>query len=133
MKKGDKIWMIYEYRFGSHIISVSDKPQHVRKGDWAIQKLYDGEIWHEIEDTRIEGEYFENTNRTIECTINYLQDHTNNRDLDSDYHKGFTIGKGRNLYWEMIWHGSGNVTVYSTTTGCKRYIAGDSKITIHFK
>lgn len=56
-------------------------------------------------------------------------------DLDWDIHKGFSIGKGKQLYWEMIWHGSGHVTVYSqdqkTRTG--RWINGDTEITVHFK
>ena len=56
-----------------------------------------------------------------------------NRDLDSDIHKGFTIGKGKTLYWMMIWHGSGNVSVYSIETTGKRYLSGDTEITVHFK
>ena len=35
-----------------------------------------------------------------------------NRDLQPDIHLGFTIGKGKVFYWMMIWHKSGNVTVY---------------------
>lgn len=59
-------------------------------------------------------------------------------DLDSRYHKGFTIGKGWQMYWMMIWHGnSGHVTVFSNAEGngqpSRRWIKGDTEITIHFK
>lgn len=55
-------------------------------------------------------------------------------DLDPDLHEGFTIGRGKTMYWYMIWHGktSGNVTVYSIT-GQRRYLSGDQEITVHFK
>jgi len=58
-------------------------------------------------------------------------------DLDSYIHKGFTIGKGKQLYWMMIWHGSGNVTVFtgdnnSSKQPRKRWISGDTEITVHF-
>jgi len=60
-----------------------------------------------------------------------------NADLDSDIHKGFTIGNGRQLYWMMIWHSSGNVTVYSINEDYsqpkRRWISGDTEITVHFK
>lgn len=59
-----------------------------------------------------------------------------NRDLDSDIHKGFTVGKGKTLYWYMVWHKSGNVSVYRHSDGeglVKRYLSGDQEITIHFK
>lgn len=69
--------------------------------------------------------------------ICYITDLTGtNSDLDSDIHKGFTIGKGKTLYWYMVWHGSGNVTVYRQADGeglVKRYLSGDQEITIHFK
>lgn len=70
---------------------------------------------------------------SITCPIYEHQDHIGNRDLDKSIHKGFTIGKGKALYWCMTWHNSGHVTVYNAngkTTG--RYISGDSIITIHF-
>lgn len=69
----------------------------------------------------------------VSCTINYLQDYTGNRDLDNDFHKGFTIGKGKQLYWMFIWCGTGNVTVYPVNNKSGRWIPGDTKITIHFK
>lgn len=59
-----------------------------------------------------------------------------NSDMDSDIHKGFTVGKGKTLYWYMVWHNSGNVTVYRQNDGeglVKRYLSGDQEITIHFK
>jgi hypothetical protein len=56
-----------------------------------------------------------------------------NADLDDDIHEGFTIGKGKTLYWMMIWHKSGHVTVYSKDNATPRWISGDTIITIHFK
>lgn len=55
-------------------------------------------------------------------------------DLDCDIHKGFTIGKGKRMYWMMIWHGSGHVTVFNNDDGPVRgrWIQGDTEITIHF-
>ena len=60
-----------------------------------------------------------------------------NCDLDSDIHEGFTIGKGKTMYWMMIWHKSGHVTVFNRDgTNLilkKRWISGDTEITVHFK
>lgn len=72
---------------------------------------------------------------SITVPIAGYQDYTNNRDLDSDYHKGFTIApKGWQMYWMMIWHPeSGNVTVVNLDGTTKRYISGDSLITIYWK
>ncbi len=60
-----------------------------------------------------------------------------NSDLDGEIHHGFTIGKGKTMYWYMIWHSkSGNVTVYGDKDGGgmrRRYLSGDQEITIHFK
>lgn len=56
-----------------------------------------------------------------------------NRDLDSNFHKGFTVGKGKTFYWLMIWHSSGNVTVYPRDDGKRgRWISGDTIVTVHF-
>lgn len=69
--------------------------------------------------------------------ICYICDLTLTRgDLDSHIHKGFTIGKGKTMYWMMIWHGSGNVTVFSNDEDNgqpkRRWISGDTEITVHF-
>lgn len=56
-----------------------------------------------------------------------------NADLDSDIHEGFTIGKGKVLYWMLIWHKSGNCTVFSRKNASPRYLKGDTEITVHFK
>lgn len=60
-----------------------------------------------------------------------------NADLDDDIHEGFTIGKGKTIYWYMIWHSSGNVTVYNKHSDSiylkRRWISGDTEITVHFK
>lgn len=64
--------------------------------------------------------------------ICHIGDNTGtNADLNTDIHKGFTIGNGKKLYWEMIWHGSGHVTVFCNDS--KRWISGDTLITVHFK
>jgi hypothetical protein len=68
------------------------------------------------------------------CKICHYSDYTQTGDLDSDYHKGFTIGKnGKTLYWEMIWHGSGHVTVFKGIGDAGRWISGDTEIIIHWK
>lgn len=67
------------------------------------------------------------------CNIGELT--LTNCDLDENIHKGFTIGKGKKLYWMMIWHKSGHVTVYRDNCGLHpngRYIDGNTEITIHF-
>lgn len=70
----------------------------------------------------------------VTCKICHLQDYTGNKDLDPDFHKGFTIGKGKQLYFMFIWHGTGNVTVYPAQGGLSgRWIPGDTLITIHYK
>lgn len=56
-----------------------------------------------------------------------------NADLDDDYHEGFTIGKGKTLYWMLIWHKSGHCTVFSREGVKPRWINGDTIITVHFK
>ena len=61
-----------------------------------------------------------------------------NCDLDHRIHEGFTIGKGKRMYWMMLWHGSGNVTVFSKdgkgdTVLPRRWLSGDTEITVHFK
>lgn len=67
------------------------------------------------------------------CKICHITDNTQTGDLDNDWHKGFTIWKGKVLYWMMIWHQSGHVTVYSSGETSPRWIDGDTLITIHWK
>lgn len=69
------------------------------------------------------------------CFIGYLT--LTNSDLDSDIHKGFTIGNGKTIYWMMLWSKSGNVTVFSHDKNDhsqprRRWISGDTEITVHF-
>lgn len=78
--------------------------------------------------------------RKVTCRICDIADNTqcsefgNPSDLDDDFHEGFTIGNGNKLYWMMVWHKSGNVTVYPIEdTGGARWLPGDQEITIHFK
>ncbi len=79
----------------------------------------------------------------VTCKICFYNDYTgyvdiNNAthypaDLDADIHKGFTIGKGKTLYFMMIWHSSsGHVTVYNDKASYGRWISGDTEITIHW-
>jgi len=56
-------------------------------------------------------------------------------DLDGDIHEGFTVApNGRQGYFMMIWHGWGNVTIftYDDKDMRKRWIPGDSLITIYW-
>ncbi len=76
----------------------------------------------------------------VTCKICFMGDYTGFKypsDLDSRYHEGFTIGGGKTMYWMMIWHSrSGHVTVFSCGQGGqpkRRWIPGDTEITIHFK
>jgi hypothetical protein len=71
---------------------------------------------------------------SITCKISGYQDYTDNRDLDSSIHKGFTYGRGKVMYFMMIWHGSGHVTIHPVDDNkSPRWINGDSTITIHFR
>lgn len=70
----------------------------------------------------------------IKCKICFLQEYTRNADLDSDLHEGFTIGKGKILYWCFVWHSTGNVTCHPKKHGgYPRWITGDTIITVHWK
>jgi hypothetical protein len=87
----------------------------------------------------MQGEYYSGykvpESKKVTCKICYLSDHTGAwcpSDLDYDTHKGFTIGKGKKLYWLITWHSSGNCTVYDLENR-KRWLSGDQEITIHFK
>lgn len=76
--------------------------------------------------------------KTTTCKISHITQNTGFEwpcDLESNLHNGFTIGKGKQLYWMMIWHPSGNVSVFTADDGPlrKRWISGDTEITIHFK
>jgi hypothetical protein len=74
--------------------------------------------------------------KKVTCKICFLQEHTDNKDLNSNVHEGFTVGtKGKIMYWMMVWHGtSGNVTVYPISDNHPpRYLSGDQLITIHWK
>ena len=77
--------------------------------------------------------------KTLTCAANDFGDHIKNElgfpmDLDSSLHKGFTVGKGKKMYWYFFWHKTGNATIYDTSYPLnKRFIKGDQLITIHFK
>ena len=78
--------------------------------------------------------------KKVTCKICFLGDNTGFEypsDLDDRYHEGFTIGNGWQMYWMMIWHSkSGHVTVFSSGgegQPKRRWIPGDTEITIHFK
>jgi hypothetical protein len=130
-------WVIYQLGYGKPyvVITVDEKPQHVSDGCYAVQQRRDGENWIDVEETKIEGEWFANEDRTVKCQLCFLQEHTDNKDLDGNVHEGFTIGKGKALYFLYVWHQSGNASVYSVKEGVHsgRYVKGDVDITIHFK
>ncbi len=68
------------------------------------------------------------------CFIGDLT-HTNT-DLNEKIHKGFTIGKGKTLYWMMVCNSNGNFTVYSSEGSGqpkRRWLSGNTEITVHFK
>lgn len=69
----------------------------------------------------------------ITCPLNRHQQYIGNKDLDFNIHKGFTIGKGKKLYWMMIWWSTGNATVYGVDDLSPRWVANDTIIKIHFK
>ena len=78
--------------------------------------------------------------KKVTCPICRIYDNTGNGnggDMDSDIHKGFTIGKGKKLYWMIIWTQKGNAFVYSMEEDeefpRRRWVGGDQLITIHFK
>lgn len=75
------------------------------------------------------------TNKKMTGKVCYLSSDLTltNADLDEDFHDGFTIGKGKTLYWMLIWHKSGHCTVYSRENASPRWINGDTIITVHFK
>jgi hypothetical protein len=91
----------------------------------------------------MEGKYYEGCkppeSKKATCQVCFMCDHMGTyfgTDLDPEFHKGFTIGRGKKMYWYLIWHGSGNCTVYSDEEAGRmsgRYIKGDQEITIHFK
>lgn len=73
--------------------------------------------------------------QSITVPLNYHQDYIGNEDLDARIHEGFTVGRGKVMYFLMIWHSSGACTVYPTEQyiNSPRYLRGDEMITIHFK
>ena len=94
--------------------------------------------------TRIEGtNYLRPPSGKATCPICFIGDFTGHKiedgiqipsDMDDEAHKGFTIGKGKTLYWMMIWHTvSGHVSVVNMEATYKKWIHGDTEITIHFK
>lgn len=73
-------------------------------------------------------------NKKIICKLCDLQSNIGNCDLDSHQHKGFTVGKGKVMYWYIVWHPSCNASIYTSEREIRRrYVRGDIEITIHFK
>lgn len=58
-------------------------------------------------------------------------------DMDSDIHKGFTVGKGKVMYWYIIFHEKGyGASIYHHEDGkplVRRWVPSDTEITVHFK
>lgn len=73
---------------------------------------------------------------TVTCKACMMHDYTGNKDLDPNVHSGFTVGKGKKLYWYFIWHTTGNATVYAIEGNGKpmkkRFIRGNQIIHVHF-
>jgi hypothetical protein len=97
-----------------------------------------------IDWTRIEGtQFMKPPTGKVTCKICHMGDFTgyvdvnNGRqypsDMNHEVHEGFTIGRGKTLYWMMIWHSTGNVTVVNKEATYKKWISGDTEITIHWK
>ncbi len=79
-------------------------------------------------------------NKKTVCKISHITDNTglgDPSDMDDYVHLGFTIGKGKTLYWMIVWHSSGHCTVYRYDDEgdglVKKWISGDTEITIHWK
>jgi len=76
--------------------------------------------------------------KKVTCPICRICDNTDlDGDMDAGIHKGFTIGKGKKLYWYITWTQNGNAFVYSMEEDkefpARRWVSGDQLITIHFK
>lgn len=70
----------------------------------------------------------------ITCKACELYEHTDGLELDPEWAEGFTVGNGKILYWYFIWHSTGNCTIYTNEFPArKRFINGETLITIHFK
>ncbi len=115
----------------SHIIY--QKPQHVSDDMFAVKQIHDGIEYVDVEESKILGEWFENVERTVNVEICSLQEQTDNADLNSNIHLGFTIGRGNKMYFLYNWHRTGNVTVYPIDGGAPRWLPGDTVVKIHFK
>jgi hypothetical protein len=86
-----------------------------------------------LNDLEPDYEYRPERREPITCKLYNHQEYIGNRDLDSNFHKGSTIGHGKLLYWSIVWHSkSGNATVYPINGKSSRYVSGDVTITIHF-
>src|SRR5947209_3438896 len=83
--------------------------QFLTKGKFTLNgKEYShGKNWEEAIEAMIPDD------RKMRGKICYLSSELTltNRDMDGDIHEGFTIGRGKKLYWYLIWHSSGHVTV----------------------
>jgi hypothetical protein len=76
--------------------------------------------------------------KKVTCPICRICENTgNNGDMDWETHEGFTIGKGKKLYWMITWTKNGHAFVYSIEEDggfpARRWVSGDQLITIHFK
>lgn len=69
----------------------------------------------------------------ITCQLCHHQDYIGNADLVPEKHLGFTVGRGKVMYFLMIWHSSGNVTVFPVDDKkhYPRFLTGLETIHIH--
>lgn len=76
--------------------------------------------------------------KTVTCKLCELWDNTGNgSDMDPRIHDGFSVGKGKKLYWYIVWSKTGMATVYAdgrpSGKFTRRTLHPDTEITIHFK
>ena len=76
--------------------------------------------------------------KTVTCKLCNMCDHTgfdSPSDLDDHFHEGFTVGKGKSMYWYVTWLRSGHAYIYRLDGPdlIRRWVSGDTEITIHFK
>jgi hypothetical protein len=76
--------------------------------------------------------------KNVTCKLCDIADNTGfdePSDLDPEIHEGFTVGKGKTMYWYYVWSGRGNAYIYRLDGSelVRRWVPGDVEVTIHFK
>lgn len=96
-----------------------------------------------MDEIRISDRWVKPKSGKVSCKISSYAEYTGRKheyngrtyphDLDPAIHEGFTVETGSTLYWEMIWHSSGSVSIYNKETSSRRWLTGEETITIYFK